>query len=576
MKNLFVLLLFVVSTVNGQTPGQTWQTYYNTSVRALASLPNGRWLVGGAIGSDDGMLTHAYLAETTAEGALLQFKNYILHERSVATLIHVLPDGRRIVAGIAADCDALGMGYLQLQDVEGAPLWTITDKLDTPLNDFIPEVLALVVSDKQEIIIAGRFLIRSYDLETGNPLQQVNMPEENFAGIVHAHDGKGYIVAGLNDIYLLDGDFKINKIAGLAQPPDQYTKLIAGPGNRYFILRNDNKINLLQWVGTVPVIQTADPGFVLNDMVRTPTGLALCGLDGGFSRVAFLDSNLVEQHGFTLTTPELIAQKIQLNADGPPIVLAGVELHGPSPRNWGGKWPDISGSQHFWMQSFLLDGSAVSSFADAALSEVIVHKEPKAVPAYLSNQYWNIINGTFSVRLKNNGLETLNSVDIVAGHYGYKYTHYLCRTQDFFIKSFSNLQLPPGADTVLYIGAVEVNYTTHASPWQLCFWATIPNGTTDINHENDFFCRDFHLKTASHEPGMAELNLYPNPVQETVYLDIPAGQPGLCHIFNAAGQLVSEQLPIGTQEIYTLDVRHLYPGFYIVQTALGAGRFVKM
>lgn len=576
MKNLYYLLLLVVSEVYGQTPGHTWETYFNTSVRALAPLPNGRWLVGGAIGSDDGLLTNAYLAETTAEGALLQFKKHDLKERSVATLIHVLPDGRRIVAGIAADCDVLGTGYLQLQDTEGAPLWTIVDKLDTPINDFIPEILALVVSDKQEIIIAGRFLIRSYDLETGNPLQQFNTQDEEFSGIVPAHGGKGYVVAGLKDIYLLDSDFKINKITGLVQPSDRYTKLIAGSGGKYFILQNDNKINLLQWAGTVPVIQAADPGFVVNDMVRTPTGLALCGLDGGLSRVAFLDSNLVEQHGFTLTTPELIATKIQLNADGPPIILAGVELHGPSPRNWNKTWPYLSGSQHFWMQSFLLDGSAVLSTADAALTEVIVHKEPKAVPAYLSNQYWNIINGTFSVRLKNNGLETLNSVDIVAGHYGYKYTNYLCRTQDFTIKSFSNLQLPPGAETDLYIGAVEVNYTTHASPWQLCFWATVPNGTTDIDHENDFFCRDFQLTTASHEPGMAEITLYPNPAQETVYLGTPAGQPGLCHIFNAAGQLVSEQLPIGNQDIYTLDVRHLYPGFYIVQTALGAGRFVKM
>ena len=576
MKNLYLLLLLPAFFAVGQN--QTWQVEYNANVTTLAPLPNGHWLVGGAVGGTLWDFSRGYLAETSLDGAYFSEKGVSVFDRTIINAVIPLPDGRQVVAGKSDVCDFHRGGFIRLQNVFDTPVWTLATDGQSNI-DFVPEISALALNANQELIAVGEDKIWLLDLETGLVLQEKELPGVTIYDLAYSSDSLGYLLAAGSSIYSMDDDLNLTLRNSISIQGKYYTRVVTAPDNGFYALQNDSYILYRKWNGTgysLSVLPPA-PGFRVHDISSTGEGAILCGLDGNIGRVVRITDTITS--AFYLPSPDLIPQCVRMDPASGRIVVAGIELHGPSPRTWHDITALSSGSQHCWVQSFEPDGSTPHNGVDAALTEMIVHKLPQAEP-YNGIPWhplkWRITNGgDFSVRLKNTGTDTLHSVHIMTGKYSVFDPGY-CPPGNYVNLPLTQLDLAPGEDTLLFFSHLGHGYTEQVLPWKLCFWVTSPNGQTDANHDNDFVCGEFNLISAAHEPETAGLTLYPNPAQEGVYLDIPAGQPGLCRIFNATGQLVSEQLPIGNQDIYSLDVKPLYPGFYIVQTAVGAGMFVKI
>jgi len=571
MKNLYLLLLLPAFFAAGQN--QTWQVDFNANVTTLNPLPNGHWLVGGTVGGTNWLFSNGYLAETSLDGAYFSAKEIDLIDRTIISAVIPLPDGRQVVAGMADACDVGAGGFIRLQNAVGTTVWARATTWQ-PNFDYVPAISALALTAQQELIAVGEDKIWLLELETGLVLQEKELPGANIYDLAYTSDSLGFLLAAGNSIYSMDMGLNLTLLNTIPEPNKHYTRVAPAPDNGFFALRNDNKILYRRWFGIGFNLLTIEKnGFQVNDIVATGKGAILCGLDGNLGGVIFItDTALVETSEFPLPAPDLIPQRIRIDPATGKIIIAGVELHGPSPRNWDNTSGLSSGNQHFWIQSFETDGSSQHNGVDAALTEIIAHKLPKAEP--FNDAPWTLLkwriysDSNFSVRLKNTGTETLQSVHVIAGRYSTDDPGF-CPAQNYINKRFTQLDLAPGKDTLLLVGNLGYGYTQQVLPWKLCFWVTSPNGTTDANHDNDFVCGEFNLISAAHEPETAEVNLYPNPAQEFLYAP---ENPGRCRIFNAAGLLVSEQTPAADQRI---DVRRLPAGFYLLQTERGRGRFVK-
>lgn len=579
MKNLFLLLLFPAFFAGAQH--YAWQPDFNAQVTVLTPLPNGRWLLGGAVSGTGWLFSRGYMAETTPDGDYLSSNEANLIDRTVIRAIIPLPDGRRVSGGISHGCDVTLGGFIQLQDSAGEAIWT--KKYDPSQSPpfLVPAITAMLLTPGQEILAAGEDKIWRLELETGLLLEEKQLAGEEITDLVYTSDGKSYLFAVGKSIYGMDVDLNTTLLNTIPEAGKYYARVVAAPNNGFFALRNDNKILYRRWTGVGFNWITIDPAFDINDIETTGNGAVLCGLKNGKGYVSdIIDTSAqLETIAFTLTQSDLIPQQIGLDPLSGAYMLAGVELHGPSPRTWDKVWVVSSGSQNFWIQSFQPDGSTQNTTADAALVELVAHKLPKAQP--YDGQPWSLLkwliygDGEFSVRLKNIGAETLQSVHVLAGRYSVDDPGF-CPSKQYINKRFEQLDLAPGADTLLYLGYVGYGYTETVMPWEICFWATVPNGQTDANHDNDYVCGEFNLVSADHEPEFAGISLYPNPAQDALYLQLNGEAPGLCRIFNAAGQLAAEQTPVSTPAGYTLDVSRLPAGFYWLKTERGQGRFVKM
>lgn len=575
MKNLFLLLLFPAFFAGAQH--YAWQTEFNAQVTALVPLPNGHWFLGGSENDAAWFFSNGYVAETATDGAFFSAQETKVLDRTLISSVIPLPDGRWVQAGFSHVCDFDVGGFVQLLDVPGTVLWTMGGLQQWP-NEFIPEISDVLLTPNQEILAVGGDIIWRIDLETGQVLEKKKLPGSDISDLSHTSDGKGYLLAAGNAIIAMDSALNTAVLHTIPEAGKSYTRVIAAPNSGFLALRNDNKIQYRRWIGVGFNWMILEPGFNVTDIEPAGHGAVLCGVkDGKGWFGSIIDTSAqVETAIFTLSQPDLRPHQIGFDPVGGGFVLAGVELHGPSPRTYLSQY---SGNQHFWIQSFAPDGTTQNAACDAALVELVVHQLPKASPHNgppWSPLKWQIyLNGEFSVRLKNTGVDTLHSVHVLAARFSLSDPGY-CPLKQYINKRFEQLDLAPGADTLLYLGFFGWGYAETVMPWDICIWTTAPNDQIDINHDNDYVCGEFNLVSATHEQKTAAVELFPNPAQDALFLQTNGETPGLCRIFNAAGRLVAEQTPVSGPEAWRLDVSRLPAGFYWLQTEHGQGRFVKM
>ena len=578
MKNLYLLLLCPAFFTAAQS--QTWQLDFNAMVTSLHPLPNDRWLIGGNTAGTEWLFANGTFIETSLDGSDFYSPNSgsSLNSSYNFRQINVIPlqDGRRIIAGSVDECDVSHGGLIELQEPDGTPVWTLAT---TPPSITVPHLTTILLNAQQEIVAIGEQTILLVDLESGNLLQEKQIAGIEFSDITLNADSSGYFLVESDQIYSMDGDLNLTPIYSNPVPGKTYTRIVKAPNNGFFALQNDYKILFRRWTAIGFQGYTLDPGFSVNDITATDNGVVFCGQKGTSGMVGYIvDSTQVETGGFALPAPEIIPQRIRVNPTTGQIIIAGIELHGPSPRTWNSQQALSSGNQHFWIQSFQPDGTTQGVHGDAAITEVVTHQWPKVEPyddGPWSSYEWYIYNdGKFSVRVKNNGSQPLQSIQVLAARYSV-FDLGFCTTENYVDKQYTALDLSPGEDTLLYIGNVGYGYTERVTPWQLCFWVTTPNGLPDINHENDYACVELDLTTATTERPVNRLNLSPNPAADVLFIENLREHPGRCRVFNSAGQLVAEQEPIGEQGVYRLDTSRLPGGFYVLKTDQGWGKFVK-
>ena len=573
MKNLFLLLLFPAFFAGAQS--HAWQTEFNAQITALVPLHNGHWFLGGSENDASWFFSNGYVAETTTDGAFFSAYETKVLDRTLISSVIPLPDGRWVQAGFSDVCDVMVGGFVQLVDISDTIVWTMG--LTQWPNDIVPEISDVLLTPDQEILAAGGDVIWRIDLETGQVLEKKKLAGPGISDLSHTSDGKGYLLAAGNAILEMDSALNTAVLHTIPEAGKSYTRVTAAPNGGFFALRNDSKIQYRRWIGVGFNWMIIEPGFNVADMEPAGYGAVLCGMKDGkgcFGNITDTAAQ-VETAVFTFSQPDVRPHQIGLDPVSGGFVLAGVELHGPSPRVYLSQY---SGNQHFWIQSFAPDGTTQNAAGDAALMELVVHKLPKAQPHNGPPWFplkWLIYNGgEFSVRLKNMGADTLQSVHVLAARYSLSDPGY-CPLKQYINRRFEQLDLAPGADTLLYLGFVGWGYAETVMPWEICFWITAPNDQIDLNHDNDYVCGEFNLVSDSHEQETTSIALFPNPTQDALYLQMSGAQPGLCRIFNAAGQLAAEQTPVSGPTGYTLDVSRLPAGFYWLQTEQGQGRFVK-
>lgn len=572
MKNLYLLLLFPAFIATAQH--HAWQPEYAGSVNVLAPALNQRWLVAGVSGDPNLLFGRGYSAEAGPDG-IVRERFFNLLERTELRAAVALPDGRLLVAGSADGCDFGFSGFIRLLDADGVEVWTVIRDWQV-LEPYVPHFAGMVVTAQQEVIVVGESFIQKYDLETGLLLTEYQTGEGYFTGIAALPGTNEYVVCGSDGVFKLNyDDLSVSDIYPDISPSTYFNKIVADDTGLFTALRNDGRLYQGFYLPDGSVVNTLkDPGFKVHDLVPHNKGLALCGRHQDKTRVDLLDSTLATYKSLTLPNPDFYAQRIGVTDSE--IVLAGLELQGPGPRSWFDNATNASGSRNFWLQRYTFDGLPLENGTDAALSTMLTHTQPKATQAGGGAPFplWTVSGGTFSVRLENTGSEMLNEVHILAGNYGYEIP-FICPAASYVNFKFEGLNLSPGAGTTLYLGQVGTPYTQVVSPWKLCFWVTTPNGKTDLNHDNDFVCQSFTLINSGDEAQAAEIALFPNPARDALFLKTGDSSPGLCRIFNVAGQLVGEQAPATENGAARLDLNRLTPGYYLLQTEIGWGRFVK-
>lgn len=576
MKNLFLLLLFPAFFAGAQH--YAWQTEFNAQVNDMHLLPNGHWLIGGTVTDAGGIFDWAYLVEATPDGAYFSSDLTTTSDRTIITAMVPLPDKRLLLGGRSGICDAFFGGFIQLRDSSMGVVWTRKWDNNPLPSSFVPEVSAMLLTPETEILVVGNDKIWRLELETGQLLEEKKIIGARIYDLAYTYDGKGYLLASKNAILGMDSALNTEVLHTIPEAGKSYIRVIAARNGGFFALRDDGKIQYRRWIDVGYAWMLIDPGFQVTDMTAHPSGLAFCGMKGGKGHAGTITDTLdqVETSGFALEYPEIVPQKIGVDPPNGALVLAGVELHGPPPRTINNE----TGSHHLWIQSFAPDGTTQNAACDAALVELVVHGLPQVYP-YNGGPPWSPFkwkmskSGEFSVRLKNNGADTLQSVHILAGRYSFSDPGY-CPWADYINKRFEQLDLAPGADTLLYLGFLGWGYAKTVMPWDICIWTTAPNDQIDINHDNDYVCGEFNLVSATYEQKTAAVELFPNPAYDALYLQTNGEAPGLCRIFNAAGRLVAEQMPVSGPEACRLDVSRLPAGFYWLQTERGQGRFVKM
>ena len=73
------------------------------------------------------------------------------------------------------------------------------------------------------------------------------------------------------------------------------------------------------------------------------------------------------------------------------------------------------------------------------------------------------------------------------------------------------------------------------------------------------------------------INVYPNPSQDVILIEIPAFSKGLSHlkINDLTGKVYLEYEIRGGQKSYSIDIRNLKQGVYFLNAEQGEKRFVK-
>ena len=573
MKRIVTLLLLLwVAGAAAQALRWTAQPFIHNQLTQIRPAPDGSWVLGGSSGD---FPHYASVSALSASGQPLWniFLNW--EEYSGVTGLLALPDGSVVMAGNSDGCDYIVPGYVTCLDKTGQTLWTYRQSANPFPTDPAYSIGAVIASPDSNIFVTCADKIIKLRRTTGelmdtHPLTKFNLP----ADMYYQADKHLFVIGGHRGITLLSPGNKTETVIDPASPGAEIVKVLPWTNGHILALTNTGVIE--EHSGSGAVVHPLD--FTVRDMVLYGDSLLLCGRNAEMSVVRIANTAFEVIGGFEIGNPNLMALRMQADANG--VFIAGEEHDGPLlPQTPIFELLKMfAGNHHFWAQRYDWKGlSPLPEITDAALTELVVHKPPKAFYKGKFELFpWGVKKGTFSVRLKNTGEEPLYRVNLNSTGYGQiELFGGACFYQNSVFIPLTGLNLAPGADTLIYVGEIGTDNTTSVSPWELCIWTSAPNGVPDRFHGNDYVCGAFDLVSSAAELELPAQALFPNPVQDVLYLNLDGLEPGVCRIFDAAGRLVLEQKPVADQGYFRLETGRLAAGMYFLQSGSGWGRFVK-
>lgn len=568
MKNLPILLIFFAHSVFAQNLHIAWQRGFQHDLQDLKATADGSWLVGGSYGVPGMTFRAGYMGRFDSDGVIERELSLNILEQATVTALLPLADGRWIAGGIINGCDFGGSGFVALYDTTWEYQWFTSLDWVTLTNPVV-FVSSLHLFSDSTVLAIGSGKAQLFSMKNGDILEELTLPGYYHGGAA-APNSAYLMVSGTEGLIALFPDLTLKTIVPLGSAFSTYFyEITAGQDDRFFAVREDNTLVAADTTG---ILTSLKLNYHVTDIASDGPNIWLCGRQNNFYRIEKRDKNLNLLTGFNLTDPDILPIRVQ--PDGPNVLLAGWELHGPPPRQ---NTLSSTSSWNFWLASFTPIGQLIHPGTDAALTEIVANTPPVKSPVTGAPGYsWSVSGGTFSVRIQNLGTEVLNSVQVLASGYG-KGLPFICIYDAFVNRPFTDLNLAPGADTLLYLGEIAAPYVSGADAlsWELCFWTAVPNNKMDSNHENDYHCQVFEPTTSTFGPNSPELRIFPNPVQDLLYLELPNERPGPCQIFDAAGRLVLTAHAENRDSGFAVVVDQLPAGIYFLQMQQAWGRFVK-
>ena len=111
----------------------------------------------------------------------------------------------------------------------------------------------------------------------------------------------------------------------------------------------------------------------------------------------------------------------------------------------------------------------------------------------------------------------------------------------FYTNEFTNLSLAPNDSIWINLGLVHssINFFTDTIDLDLCVFSSHPNQVTDTIVPNDQYCKYVYLGSVGmQDPELFNISIYPNPVQDELWIDYANSQPFSINIINEMGKIV--------------------------------------
>lgn len=561
MKNLFVFLMMVlvVPVLRAQHFKKVMKPAMNNRLKDAAPDRQGGFYVLGKQGGPNTLLGevrlyHLNASADTLWSALLPFAP----QTSIVDML-VLDDGDVVISGTQFECDIDLDQFITRIDANGNTLWLNTyvrfNDADS-LNRFWTSEMTLTGDGNVYMFGLGKVYV--IDLTTGEKVHQFSLPFDFFFDYYnfyyHVYENELYFTGspGIRGYQLQTGVQTQYLETDYLGP--NYEGVFSLDQNRTIFIRDDGESAVLHTDGT---ISFPDLG-VVTFLDGHPDGrLAVFG--GGSVRIYAGDGTLLssfepELHGLF---PGSIFWLDSM------IVLAGEEKHLPEFFYY---------TSSLWMQSFDIHGNTIQNSSDASLYEIVIDEQPIArdIQATSWPADYTLSGGQFSARVFNNGDDVLQTVTLNAAYYGYSY-YGICSDYGRLYTTYTNLNLAPGKDTLLYSGTIErvESDTSQVSlqPWQFCIWTSDPNHQADADISNNRSCVEIMLNLLPEpEPNPDAFSLFPNPTTDACTITWGENlRPETVRVYDLLGRLMRTESVDASSGRHELDLAGLIRGLYVVE-----------
>lgn len=218
-------------------------------------------------------------------------------------------------------------------------------------------------------------------------------------------------------------------------------------------------------------------------------------------------------------------------------------------------------SQAFFIQAFEV-GETISFMNNVSVLEVWT---PTTPVAELQEIGYEVTFQDLHLKIGNEGVDTIRSV-YLDGRKGLNLL--ICQSNFEYNVLHENLIIAPGESLDINIGDIIFPTQYYLFPFNMCFWAIIPNGQTDFDRSDNCLCKDFEVIVSNKDiTNLLSLTISPNPNSGQFTISgIPENISRL-KIYNAAGICVYDALPLvweGTADI--MLSQKLAPGVYFLVT----------
>lgn len=545
-------------------------------------LPVGgdKWLAGGSAGAFMGYPAfQPYLALFSAEGELIweRFLDDSPYSEigAVTDLAYDSVLQVYYAAGFLSGCDYGIPGFLYQLSADGGTNWY----RETPYY-FSEHYLGL--RPGQGIVAGGKYpLFLQYIDSSGELVQEANLEEYGFTlnGLEQA--GQHTALLAEEQILLIEWSSGGWSVTGEAAIAEGRGIRFVPEENCFIALAGGRAIRLSAGLELLAEADISAFGSFRKIACAEGRCFALGEKPGSPFRALRFDTGLNEFYGFDVNgayyAPAALA------ARGGQLLLAGRAV------------PDVQetfaeeiatfyahrGSSLF-LQSWDADGTPAASGLDVEVLDVgFADFQGSAEEGFcnFSSQYMNAHVSGIRVRVRNNGAQVLNSLRLNAGFFP---CGFICSTIQTVNRDYDALGLAPGETLVLDFPDVLTFPLPYSNSFELCIWASAPNGRLDDRFEDNESCLSFaisRIKEAA--PAIAAPDIFPNPASESLNVRFSEAWPAGARfsILNTLGRELWNFLPDEPAEELQIGLEHLPPGVYLLVAEHAAikvaRRFVK-